>query len=164
MILVTGATGHIGGEIARILSETGNDVRALVRDPARADSLPPGVEIAVGDLDRPETLTAALAGVDRIFHMQASHGTAQTTAMVDAAKQAGAQRIVALSSMGAAVSPPPIMGTWFLAREEILGKSGLEITLLRPSTLMSNALWWRQSIRDSGTIVDNRRSRPPVER
>src|ERR1035441_7062348 len=80
----------------------GYETRALIRDPERADGLPAGVDRAIGDLDHPGTLAPALKGVDRVFHMQASHGTEQTQAMVEAARQAGLRHIVALSSMGAA--------------------------------------------------------------
>jgi uncharacterized protein YbjT (DUF2867 family) len=111
MILITGATGHIGGEAARILHAAGHEVRAFVRDADRATDLPAGVERTVGDLDRPETLPAALAGVDHVFLLQASHGREQTRAMVEAARQADVRHIVALSSMGAGLDPMPIMGT-----------------------------------------------------
>ena len=49
MYLVTGATGHVGGPVARQLHEQGHSVRALVRDPSRAASLPAGIELAVMD-------------------------------------------------------------------------------------------------------------------
>lgn len=112
MIVVTGATGRIGGHLARLLHGQGRPVRALVRDPARATGLPAGVERAVGHLDRPETLAAALAGVDRVFHMQASHGTGQTQTMVDAARRAGVRHIVALSSISACGVSKVSQGLW----------------------------------------------------
>jgi len=65
MILVTGATGNIGRELARELDAKGARFRMLVRDPARAAGLPERAERAVGDLSQPATLEAALAGVDR---------------------------------------------------------------------------------------------------
>jgi uncharacterized protein YbjT (DUF2867 family) len=62
MILVTGATGNVGSEAARLLAARHQPVRALVRDPSRA---PHGdVEIATGDFDRPDTLDAAMRGID----------------------------------------------------------------------------------------------------
>jgi nucleoside-diphosphate-sugar epimerase len=53
MYLITGATGHVGGAVARQLHEQGHGVRALVRDPSGAASLPAGIEVAAGDLDDP---------------------------------------------------------------------------------------------------------------
>jgi uncharacterized protein YbjT (DUF2867 family) len=71
MYLVTGATGNVGGPVARQLHEQGHCVRALVRDPSRAASLPAGIELAVGDLDNPESVSKAVQGVEAIFLMQA---------------------------------------------------------------------------------------------
>ncbi|OSP40681.1 nucleoside-diphosphate sugar epimerase, partial [Streptomyces sp. 13-12-16] len=62
MILVTGATGHVGGELVAALARSGRPVRALLRKPAAADALPDGAESAVGDLDRPASLRSALDG------------------------------------------------------------------------------------------------------
>jgi uncharacterized protein YbjT (DUF2867 family) len=62
MILVTGATGNVGSEAARLLAARRQPTRALVRDPARA---PHGhIEIATGDFDRPDTLDAAMRGIE----------------------------------------------------------------------------------------------------
>lgn len=66
MILVTGATGNVGGELVRSLASSGEEVRALSRGVARA-VLPQGVNGVVGDLDRPETLRGALDGVRAAF-------------------------------------------------------------------------------------------------
>lgn len=124
MYLVTGATGNIGSALVNILHTQGHDVRAFVRDPNRATALPAGIDVAVGDLDDPAGVADAVHGVDGVFHMQAGHGTDQTRTMIDAAKSAGARRIVALSSIGARLSLPPTMGTWFEDREELLRQSG----------------------------------------
>ena len=67
MILITGATGTTGREVVEELRRLGaKGVRALVRDPARADFIrEAGFETVAGDFDRPETLDAALEGVER---------------------------------------------------------------------------------------------------
>ncbi len=61
MILVTGATGNVGGELVRALAGAGQPVRALTRteDPK---AFPPGVQQVTGDLNKPESMRAALAG------------------------------------------------------------------------------------------------------
>jgi uncharacterized protein YbjT (DUF2867 family) len=64
MYLVTGATGHVGGAVARQLHERGHGVRALVRDPSGAASLPAGIELAAGDLDDPGSVSKAVAGAE----------------------------------------------------------------------------------------------------
>jgi UDP-glucose 4-epimerase len=71
-ILVTGATGKVGSRLARRLAQRGDEVRALVRDPARAADLREArVELAEGDLLRPESLPAAVRGVDAVVHCAA---------------------------------------------------------------------------------------------
>jgi dihydroflavonol-4-reductase len=67
--LVTGATGKVGGATARALLERGDEVRALVRDPARAAPLlPSGVEVARGDVTEPASVAAAAAGCELVFN------------------------------------------------------------------------------------------------
>lgn len=67
--LVTGATGKVGGAVARGLLERGDEVRALVRDPSKAAGLlPTGVELVRGDVTEPETVAAAVEGCDLVFN------------------------------------------------------------------------------------------------
>lgn len=68
-ILVTGATGLVGHNIARVLREQGKAVRVLARDPQRAAGIvPEGCEIVGGDVTVPATLRAACAGIDTVYH------------------------------------------------------------------------------------------------
>ena len=145
MYLVTGATGHVGGPVARQLHEQGHGVRALVRDPSRAASLPAGIELAVGDLDDPETVSNAVAGVEAIFLMQVGGGTEQTKTMIVATRDAAVPRIILLSSVGARLLPldANLMGAALAAREQALRESGLGVTYLRRSAFASNAFGWR---------------------
>ncbi len=67
--LVTGATGKVGGATLRALLARGDEVRALVRDPSRAEHLlPSGVELAPGDVTDPAGLAAAVAGCELVFN------------------------------------------------------------------------------------------------
>jgi uncharacterized protein YbjT (DUF2867 family) len=67
-ILGTGATGTIGGEVIRHLLKQNASIRALVRDQAKAAKLEAqGVELAQGDFGQPETLDAALQGIEVAF-------------------------------------------------------------------------------------------------
>jgi nucleoside-diphosphate-sugar epimerase len=69
---VTGATGFIGGRVARQLREVGHEVRALVRDPGRAQDLAAlGVELHSGDIREPSTMRGPMEGVDGVFHIAA---------------------------------------------------------------------------------------------
>jgi len=154
MYLVTGATGNVGGPVARQLHEKGYSVRALVRDPYRAAGLPQEIERAVGDLDDRDSLSKAVRGVDAIFLVQVGIGTEQAEAVIDAARDGGMPRIVLLSSVGARmpVQGNPI-GAALAAREQLLRESGLGVTYLRPNAFASNAFWWRDSVR-AGKVVD----------
>ena len=154
MYLITGATGNIGSLVVAQLHAAGHDVRALVRNPSRASGLPEGVDTAVGDLDDAESVVTALRGVDAVFLLHAGSSTTQTEIMIDAARSAGVNRIVLLSSVGARLRPLPMIGEALAAREDLLQASGLDVTYLRPNVLMSNALAWADGIRDDNRVVD----------
>ena len=66
MILVTGATGNVGGELVHQLAANGQSVRALIRETSRA-GLPDRMEMAIGDLNEPDSLAQALNGVRGVF-------------------------------------------------------------------------------------------------
>lgn len=68
LTLVTGATGTVGREVVRQLASRGVKARAFVRDRQKAEAvLGRDVEVAVGDLTRPETIELAMVGVERVF-------------------------------------------------------------------------------------------------
>ena len=94
MILVTGGTGLAGSAVMRELVRHNAPVRALVRDPAKADVLRAAgnVEVVVGDMLRPETLAPALRGVTRALMISSADANlveAQRT-FIDSAHDAGA--------------------------------------------------------------------------
>jgi uncharacterized protein YbjT (DUF2867 family) len=150
MILVTGATGHIGKELVPQLLEADQPVRVLVRDERKVAYLPSCVERAIGDWDKPETLRTALHGVDEIFLL--TFETRQDENMLEAAKQAGVKHIVKLSTLEASQHVIQV-GKWHFEREELIRKSGLEWTFLRPGMFMSNTIdWWADSIKQQGAV------------
>ncbi|MFB8762356.1 SDR family oxidoreductase [Nocardiopsis alba] len=137
-ILVTGATGNVGRRVTAGLVEAGIPVRALTRNPARADL--PGAEIVRGDLTEPETVP--FDGVDRMF-LFPEPSTAKD--LVERAVRAGVRRIVVLSS-GAVTGGfdttfhPPV--------EQAVERSGVEWTHIRPGEFAANKLaLWGPSIR-----------------
>lgn len=155
MYLVFGATGNVGGELAAQLVQQGHTVRAFVRDEARArKQLPAGIEFAVGHLDDAKSIADATKGVDGVFFMQAEPSPEQAQSMVDAAHAADVRRIVLLSSLGTRLEPLPIIGAMIAKRDEVFHNSDLDVTYLRAGGLMSNALWWRDAIRNYGRVVD----------
>jgi uncharacterized protein YbjT (DUF2867 family) len=101
MILITGANGRPGSAVVREFARHNAPVRALVREPAKADGLRelPGVEVAYGDMLWPETLESALAGVDRVLMISGAGPLMLETqcTFIDAAKKAGVGHIVKFS-------------------------------------------------------------------
>ena len=149
MILVTGAAGFVGSRIVARLAEQGAQPRALVRDAASARSRLPqsGAEIVVGDTTKPETLDAALAGVETIIHCAFitadrkpgpgvnyyETNTTGTRNLVAAARNAGVQRICVMGGLGTKPSKP---GSYMEGRyeaDQAVKQSGLTWSILGPS-------------------------------
>ncbi|MCR6484582.1 NAD(P)H-binding protein [Amycolatopsis sp. OK19-0408] len=148
MFLVTGATGNVGAALVSALAEAGTPVRALVR---RADVvLPDGAEAAVGDLNDPAGLDAALEGVEGIFLLS---GYDDMPAMLARARAAGVRRIVLLSGGSAELEDlGNAVSRYMTLAERAVRESGLDWTFLRPRAFMSNALRWLPQLREGDTI------------
>jgi uncharacterized protein YbjT (DUF2867 family) len=111
LVLITGATGYIGGRLAPRLLQAGYRVRCLVRDPARLQGRPwlDQVEVVAGDLLQPETLPAAMAGVSAAYYLVHSMAAGEGFCERDvtaarnfaaAAEAAGVERIIYLGGLG----------------------------------------------------------------
>ena len=144
-ILVTGATGTVGGHVARLLAGTGHDVRALVRDAAKAadDANLAGVELISGDLTHPEDVHRALDGVDRAFLNMADDNGA---AFAPVAAEVGLAHVVLLSSFTAVHDLPSGAGNIISARhragEQALTAAGVPSTFLRAAGFDYNIGMW----------------------
>ena len=149
MILVTGASGNIGGALTRVLTDTGHPVRALVRRPDAGD-FPSGTEVVAGDLAAPESLGAAFDGATGLF-LLGGFDTLQP--VLAGARAAGVQRVVLLTSRCVIDGAPDnaITAMWLRA-ETALRESGLDGTVLRPSGFQSNVLRWKDQL-DRGDVV-----------
>lgn len=149
MILVTGATGNVGGELVRALVSAGEAVRALSRG-ARQMALPTGVEGVAGDLNRPETLSSALAGARGVFLLS---GYQDMPGLLAEIRRAGVERVVLLSSSSAPGGDMNnAISRYMIFSEAAVRESGVPWTFLRPSAFMSNALQWVPQLR-AGDVV-----------
>lgn len=156
MILITGATGTTGREVVSELRRLGAaSVRALVRDSSRSAFIrEAGFETVEGDFDRPETLDAALEGVETALLLTppSPHTYTHQRDFVEASKRAGVRRVVKVSAVGADAAAPEGFGKWHGQAEEFLKASGLGWTILRPNFFMQNLLGQAHSIATQGTI------------
>ncbi|MEU3936992.1 NAD(P)H-binding protein [Streptomyces sp. NPDC029044] len=149
MILVTGATGHIGSALLRELQACGaGPVRAFTRDASRA-AFPEEVEAVEGDFAEVETLRPALDGVRALFLLSRTGPDADILA---AARQAGVEHVVLVSSITVQTHPHLGPAGENLAVERLLKDSGMAWTILRPTQFASNALMWAGTIRDRAAV------------
>src|SRR6266511_5725299 len=150
MILVIGATGHIGKELIPFLLESGQSIRVLVRDERKVTELDPCIERTIGDLNNPDSLISAMHGAERVFLV--TFEIQQDINVIEAAKRAGVQHIVKLSTLEATDHKIQV-GKWHYEREELIRASGLDWTFLRPGMFMSNSIeWWSESIKHQGSV------------
>ena len=146
LTLVAGSTGRVGGKICELLASQGRAVRALVRptsDPAKAERLRAlGAEVAVGDIEQPETLEPAMEGVTHVATTASTFPVDQrpdaidiverggTCNLVDVAAAAGVRRFVHVSVLEATPTYPHQEAK--LAAEAHLKASGMEYAILKP--------------------------------
>ena len=140
-ILVTGATGNVGSGLIPELTAKGASVRALVRDATKAQGLrDQGVEVIIGDLDKPETLDVAFIGVDKVFLLTPPNPNQVTQARngIAAAKRAGVPYIVRMSARAFKTAPdsPPRVTRQHAEIDADLKASGLAYTILQPHNFM----------------------------
>jgi uncharacterized protein YbjT (DUF2867 family) len=152
MILVTGATGFVGKRLlARLAAAPGGDsLRASARS-VQANDVPAGVEAVPADLTKPETLPAALKGVTTVVHTAAItanlkepyHGAYReinetgTYNLIQAAKAAGASRVLLMSGLSAPAEEGSYMATR-IGMETAVRDSGISYVILQPSVLFGD--------------------------
>ncbi len=156
MILVTGATGTIGRELIRLLSAGRAPFRALVRSAGKAQAIrEAGGDAVVGEFADAGSVDAALRGVEKLFLLTNSLPDQPETEarIVDAAKAAGVEHVVKLSTSGADAVKPPLFLKLHRDAERHIEASGLAWTFLRPSFFMQNYLDFAAAIRTQGILA-----------
>lgn len=138
-ILVTGATGRVGRQVVNQLVNRGADVRALVRDPSKAD-FPASVNVVQGDMLDLDSLRRAFVGVRTLFLLNAVAGDEFTQALIalNVARESGVERVVYLSVMHAErfVNVPHFAVK--SGAERMIEQIGFSATILRPAYFMDN--------------------------
>jgi uncharacterized protein YbjT (DUF2867 family) len=155
-ILVTGATGQVGGALLEELVRRGARPRAMVRTEGQVTTLASrDVEAVAADLESPESLPAALDGVSRVFLMSRDDPAQPEMegALIESAARSGVERIVKLSASGAASDNPVALMRRHAQAERTLEGSGLGYTILRPQLYMQNFLRFGPSIAAEGSFA-----------
>jgi NADH dehydrogenase len=148
VLLLTGATGTVGLSLLRRLTAAGIPVRCLVRDPRRLGAQRVKVQITLGDLADPFSFRHALRGVDTVVHLAAAirdqpAGSIEEVAgiaawrLVRAAEQAGVERFVFFSTLGASTRSGARLLRAKAIAERALVESSLTYTVFAPSWVYS---------------------------
>ena len=137
VILVSGATGNVGRPLVEQLLAAGHRVRALTRNPAKAD-LPAGAEVVAGDFTDAAALAAAFDGV-AAAHLISFVGDGTEVAAL--AERSGVRKVTVLK--GELTQS---------ALEKALVASDLTWTFLAPVEFMANALTWAESVRSESVV------------
>jgi uncharacterized protein YbjT (DUF2867 family) len=146
MLLLTGATGMVGGALRRRLLAAEQPIRCLVRDPRRLGEDRVRVQIALGDLADPPSFRNAMRGVSTVVHLASAmrdqpQGSIEelsgiaTWRLVDAARRAGAERFVFFSALGAGTQSRARLLRAKALAEEAVRESDLTWTVFAPSFL-----------------------------
>lgn len=157
MILVTGATGTVGGQLIDQLSRRGAPVRAFVRSQERADVLRGyDCEIAVGSYDDPQSLHRALGGVTKLFLLSppSEQMASQELAVLAAVRAGHAEvQVVKLAAIGV---DGEVAGSRLLEQHrtvvDALVEHGQPHTVLAPNSFMQNFLLWAGSVQEQGAF------------
>ncbi|MEV0679283.1 NmrA family NAD(P)-binding protein [Actinosynnema sp. NPDC050436] len=147
-VLVTGATGTVGGSVVRQLVAAGVRVRALTRDPASA-RLPAGVEVVGGTFTEPSSLVPALRGVRRV-HLVSMAGDGPQVA--ETLARAGVERVTHLGHDDPSKVDDDPFESWHRQFRKAIEASGMEWTHLFPGEFMANTREWAASVREEGVV------------
>jgi uncharacterized protein YbjT (DUF2867 family) len=153
MILVTGATGTNGRLVVQSLLRAGAAVRAMVQSTGKAaDLVQAGAQVVAADFDKPETLRAALEGIERCLLLSAvdQRLVEREARFVEAAKNAGVRHVVKFSAIGAHPAASFLFGRQHGQAEQLIMASRVPFTFVQPNFFMQNLLWSVGTIKAAG--------------
>jgi uncharacterized protein YbjT (DUF2867 family) len=161
MFAVTGVTGRVGGALARALLSRGHPVRAVLRDPRKADAwVQAGCAISFADIENESQLARSFEGAEGVFILpppifdpQPGYPEARRVidAVVEALQRTRPAKVVCLSTIGADAKEDNLL-TQRTLMETALGELDLPVSFLRPAWFMENAAWDLASARDEGVV------------
>ncbi len=149
-ILITGATGSNGTELMQRFTAHQIPVRAMTRKASHAGAIEsPTTQIVEGDFGKPETLKAALEGIEKAFLLSNSTEDAQQQQLdfVEIARQSGVAHIVKLSQLDAATNSSARFLRYHARVEQAIQNSGIAHTFLRPNLFMQSVLGFADLIK-----------------
>src|SRR5215813_2303423 len=151
-ILLTGANGKSSTATIAALKGSGHKVIGLVRDAAKGEEL--GIEVRVGDLERPRTLEQVFDGVDTAYLVAAPTPLApyHTSNALWAAKQAGVKHVLRMSAVGAAHGAPTVNSRLHALSDSELAASGIPFTIVKPHFFFQNLLFSAGTIAQEGAM------------
>ena len=153
MIVVTGATGNVGRVLVEALAAAGERVTAVSRGTLPV-SMPEGARHQQADLAEPETLRSVVDGARALFLLVAGAGAHLSPGdILDVAKAGGVERIVLLSSQAAGTRPQSVSHAPLRGIEDVVQRSGMAWTILRPGGFASNAYAWVEPVRTQQTVA-----------
>ena len=161
MFAITGITGKVGGQLARVLLDAGLPVRAVLRDAAKAPAWQAlGCETALAAMDDAPALASAFAGCEAVFVLLPpvfdpapgfAEAEASIAALLAALRQAQPRRVVALSTIGAQAAPENLL-TQLQRMEGALAALPMPVAFLRAAWFMENAAWDIEPARADGVL------------
>ncbi|WP_116126345.1 SDR family oxidoreductase [Lewinella sp. IMCC34183] len=149
MILVTGATGDIGGKLCGLLYDHQVPFRAMCRKQAQIDQfIRKGIEAVLGDFERPETLTGCMQGCDRLFLITPPdpRQVRWEKDAIDAAVRTGIHRIVKVSASDANLGSVVPWAKSHATIDHYLRGADIAWTILKPTAFMQNFLSLAKSV------------------
>jgi (4-alkanoyl-5-oxo-2,5-dihydrofuran-3-yl)methyl phosphate reductase len=157
MILLTGATGHIGTELVKLLVANGVSLRVISRDEKKVAQLDSHIERIIGDRHEVSVVQRALQGIDKLFMIPVLFDPDHEAdrLLINEARRARVGHIVLVSSGAVRLGTKNSIGALHREKEVFIEETGIPWTFLRPGGFMSNALQsWADTIKSQAKVFN----------